>query len=77
MANMWRTLKYWTEKLTEVSNSSFPKTQMPSVMQIETEVPKNKIFKLQVSNMSLTLNVSIYKLLYYLIYFLCFSSITK
>jgi hypothetical protein len=38
----------------EVLNPSFLKTQVPYVMQIETEVPKNKVFKSQVLKMYLT-----------------------
>jgi hypothetical protein len=39
----------------EVPSPSFPKTQVPSKIRIETEVPKNKVFKTQVLKTYLTL----------------------
>lgn len=39
----------------EVPSQCFPKTQVPSVKRNETVVLKNKVFKPQVPNMSLTL----------------------
>jgi hypothetical protein len=44
----WRTVSFWTENLIEVPIWSFPKTEILSVMQIETQVPKNKVFKTQI-----------------------------
>jgi hypothetical protein len=43
----WWTVSFWTEKLTEVLIWSFPKTDVSSVMQIETQGLKNKVFKTQ------------------------------
>jgi hypothetical protein len=33
----WRSVSFWTEKLTEVLIRSFPKTEVSFVMQIETQ----------------------------------------
>jgi hypothetical protein len=44
---MWLTVNFWTEKLTEVLIRSFLKTEVSSVMQIETEELKNKVSKTQ------------------------------
>jgi hypothetical protein len=33
----WRSVSFWTEKLTEVFIRSFPKTEISSVMQIKTQ----------------------------------------
>jgi len=44
----WRTVSFWMENLTEVPIWSFPKTKIPSIMRIETQVSKNKVFKIQV-----------------------------
>jgi hypothetical protein len=52
---MWQSIKFWTEKWTEVPYPYFFKTQVPFAMQIETEILKNKVFKPQVSKRSLTL----------------------
>jgi len=43
------------ENLTEVLIWSFPKTEVKSVMRIETQVLKNKVFKIQVLKTYLTL----------------------
>jgi hypothetical protein len=43
----WRSVSFWTEKLTEVLIRSFFKTEVSSVMQIETLGLKNKVFKIQ------------------------------
>jgi len=40
-------VSFWTENLTEVLIWYFPKTEIPFVMQIETQVLKNKVFKTQ------------------------------
>jgi hypothetical protein len=45
------------ENLTEVLIWSFRKTEVPSVMRIETHIPKNKVFKTQVLKTYLTLNI--------------------
>jgi hypothetical protein len=37
----WRSVSFWTEKLTEVLIWSFPKIEVSSVMQIETHGTKN------------------------------------
>jgi hypothetical protein len=41
----WRVISFWTEKLTEVIIWSFLKTEVSSVMQIETQGLKNKVSK--------------------------------
>jgi hypothetical protein len=41
----------------EVPSPSFPKTQVPSAIQIETQVLKNKVVKTQVLKMYLTLKI--------------------
>jgi hypothetical protein len=51
----WRAISFWTENLIGVLIWYFPKTEVPSVMQIETQVQKNKVFKTQVLKMYLTL----------------------
>jgi hypothetical protein len=51
----WRSVSFWTEKLTEVLIRSFPKTEVSSVMQIETQRLKNKVFKIQGLKRCLTL----------------------
>jgi hypothetical protein len=43
----WRAVNFWTKKLTEVLIRSFPKTEVSSVMQIETQELKNKVSKTQ------------------------------
>jgi len=43
----WRSVSFWTEKLTEVLIRSFSKTEVSSVMQIETQRLKNKVSKTQ------------------------------
>jgi len=43
----WRSVSFWTEKLTEVLIRSFPITEVSSVMQIETQGLKNKVSKTQ------------------------------
>jgi hypothetical protein len=43
----WRTVNFWTEKLTEVLIWSFPKIDVSSVMRIETQGLKNKVVKTQ------------------------------
>jgi hypothetical protein len=45
--DMWRSVSFWTEKLTEVLIRSFSKTEVSSVMQIETQGLKNKVSKTQ------------------------------
>jgi hypothetical protein len=35
--DMWQTVSFWMEKLTEVPSLSFSKTQVPSVMRIENQ----------------------------------------
>jgi hypothetical protein len=52
----WRTVSFWTEKLTKVLIWSFPKIDVSSVMRIETQGLKNKIVKTQGLKMYLTLN---------------------
>jgi hypothetical protein len=49
------TVSFWTENLTEVSIRSFSKTEVQSVIQIETQIPKNKIVKTQIQIKYLTL----------------------
>jgi hypothetical protein len=44
---MWRSVSFWTEKLTEVLIRLFSKTEVSSVMQIETQRLKNKVSKTQ------------------------------
>jgi hypothetical protein len=43
----WRAVSFWTENLTEVLIRLFLKTEVSSVMRIETERLKNKVFKTQ------------------------------
>jgi hypothetical protein len=45
--NLWLTVSFWTENLTEVPIRSFPKIEVPSVMQFETQRLKNKVVKTQ------------------------------
>jgi hypothetical protein len=52
----WRSVSFWTEKLTEVLIWSFSKTEISSVMQIETQELKNKVSKIQGLEEYLTLN---------------------
>jgi hypothetical protein len=52
---MWRTVNFWTEKLTEVLIWSFPKIDVSSVMRIETQGLKNKVVKTQRLKKYLTL----------------------
>jgi hypothetical protein len=52
-----RPLNIGRKKLAEVPSLSFFKIQVPSVIRIETEIPKNKIFKPQIPNISLTLKI--------------------
>jgi hypothetical protein len=49
----WRFINF-LEKWTELSSPSFPKIQVSSVIRIEIEVPKNKVFKIQVLKTYLT-----------------------
>jgi hypothetical protein len=51
---MWHAVSFWMENLTEVLIWSFFKTEVSFVMRIETHVPKNKIFKIQVLKTYLT-----------------------
>jgi hypothetical protein len=51
----WRTVNFWTEKLTEVLIWSFPKICVSSVMRIETQGLKNKVVKTQGLKRYLTL----------------------
>jgi hypothetical protein len=55
MSVTWRTVSFWMEKLTEVLIWSFSKTHISSVMKIETQGLKNKVFKTQGPNEYLTL----------------------
>jgi hypothetical protein len=47
MSVTWRVVSFWMEKLIEVLIRSFFKTEVLSVIQIETQVLKNKVFKTQ------------------------------
>jgi hypothetical protein len=51
----WRAVSFWTEKLTEILIESFRKTEVSSMMQIETHGLKNKVFKIQGPDEYLTL----------------------
>jgi hypothetical protein len=51
----WTTISFLIEKLTEVPIRSFLKTQVLSVIRIETQGVKNKVFKPQVPKMYLTI----------------------
>jgi hypothetical protein len=51
----WRTVNFWTEKLTGVLIWSFPKIDVSSVMRIETQGLKNKVVKTQGPKRYLTL----------------------
>jgi hypothetical protein len=55
----WRTVNFWTEKLTEVLIWSFPKIDVLSVMRIETQGLKNKVVKTQGLKRCLTLKYMI------------------
>jgi hypothetical protein len=55
----WRTVSFWTEKLTEVLIWSFLKIDVSSVMRIETQGLKNKVVKTQGLKMCLTLKLII------------------
>jgi hypothetical protein len=52
---MWRTVSFWTEKLTEVLIWSFPKIDVSSLMRIETQDLKNEVIKTQELKRCLTL----------------------
>jgi hypothetical protein len=52
----WQSVSFWTEKLIEVFIRSFSKTEVSSVMQIETQGIKNKVLKTQELEEYLTLN---------------------
>jgi hypothetical protein len=43
----WWTVSFWTKNLTKVPIRSFPKIEVPSVMQIEAKGLKNKVVKIQ------------------------------
>jgi hypothetical protein len=43
----WRAVSFWTVNLIDVLIWSFPKIEVPSVMQIETQELKNKVVKTQ------------------------------
>jgi hypothetical protein len=43
----WQSVSFWTEKLIEVLIRLFLKTEISSVMQIETQGLKNKVSKIQ------------------------------
>jgi hypothetical protein len=43
--NLWQAVSFWTEKLTKVLIWAFLKINISSVMQIETQGLKNKVFK--------------------------------
>jgi hypothetical protein len=47
------------ENLTEVLIWSFPKTDVPFMMRIETQVLKNKVFKTQGPELYLTIFLSV------------------
>jgi hypothetical protein len=62
----WRTVNFWTEKLTGVLIWSFPKIDVSSVMRIETQGLKNKVVKTQGPKRYLTLLfISISQVLYF------------
>jgi hypothetical protein len=42
--NAWQIVSFWTEKLTEVLIRSFLKIEVPSMMRIEIQKLKTKIF---------------------------------
>jgi hypothetical protein len=54
---MWQVVSFCTENLIEVPIQSFLKTEVSSVMQIETQVPKDKVVKTQVPIRYLTLKL--------------------
>jgi hypothetical protein len=56
----WWSISFWTEKLTEVLIRSFLKTEVLSVMQIETQGLKNKVSKTQGLKMCLTLKINLF-----------------
>jgi len=51
----WRTVSFWMENLTGVLIRPFPKTEVSSVIRIETQGLKNKVSKTQRPEMYLTL----------------------
>jgi hypothetical protein len=53
----WRALSFWTENLTEVLIRSFSKIEVSSMMWIETQVLKNKVFKTEGPKVYLTLKI--------------------
>jgi hypothetical protein len=55
MSVTWCAVSFWTEKLIKVLIRSFSKTEVSSVMQIETQKLKNKVFKTQGPKRCLTL----------------------
>jgi len=55
----WRSVSFWTEKLTEVLIRSFFKTDVSFVIQIETQGLKNKVSKTQGLEEYLTLIILI------------------
>jgi hypothetical protein len=57
VAVTWRAVSFWTENLTKVLIWSFPKIDVPSMMRIKTQIPKNKVFKTKVLKTYLTLNL--------------------
>jgi hypothetical protein len=50
-----RTVSFWMKNLTEVPIRSFPKIEVPSVIQFEAQGLKNKVVKTQGLKMCLTL----------------------
>jgi hypothetical protein len=54
--DMWQSVSFWTEKLTEVFIRSFFKTEVSSMKQIEIQGLKNKVSKTQGLEEYLTLN---------------------
>jgi hypothetical protein len=57
--SQWRAVSFWTKNLTEVPIQYFLKIEVLSMIRIETQVPKNKIFKTQVPKRYLTIFLSI------------------
>jgi len=58
VAVTWQVVSFWMEKLTEVLIRSFTKTEISSVIRIETQGLKNKVFKTQGLEVYLTLNLN-------------------
>jgi hypothetical protein len=54
--DMWQTVSFWTENLSEVLIQPFLKTKVLSVMRIETQGLKNKVFKTHKSKVYVTQN---------------------